>query len=90
MTDKNQISFEGQILNYAAKELLTQRPLVLSPKQAAETIGISTSTLAKFRLDGKGPKYSKLGRRVFYEESELRRWIGENQHASTDEYGQYS
>jgi len=89
MTDKNQISFEDQILNLAAKELRTQRPLVLSTKQAAETIGISTSTLAKFRLAGEGPKYSKLGRRVFYEEAELRKWISENQHASTDEYGQY-
>lgn len=69
--------------------MFAQHSLVLSTKQAAEVIGISPSTLAKFRLAGEGPKYSKLGRRVFYEEAELRKWITENRHSSTSEYPSY-
>ena len=39
-------------------------PKVISTKVAARFVGLSESTLAKLRLNGNGPVYCKLGRRV--------------------------
>ena len=36
----------------------------MNAEQAARRLGLSVSTLAKMRLYGTGPTYSKLGRRV--------------------------
>lgn len=47
---------------------------VLTPKQAAEFLRISESTLAKMRLRSGGPRYLKYGRSVRYEVSELSDW----------------
>jgi len=64
----------------------TQKPLVLNVKQAAERLGLSVSTLAKLRLSGDGPVFSKLGRRVVYAPKDLEAWITENRFQSTSEY----
>ena len=37
-----------------------------SPPQVALEYGVSTSTLAKWRLRGFGPRFARLGRRVAY------------------------
>lgn len=63
-----------------------QNPLVLNAAQAAERLGLSTSTLAKLRLYGTGPTYSKLGRRVVYQPDDLEAWILANRFQSTSEY----
>jgi hypothetical protein len=39
-------------------------PKVISAKVAARYVGLSESTLAKLRLNGNGPTYCKLGRRL--------------------------
>lgn len=36
---------------------------------------LSTNTLSHFRHIGKGPKFGKLGRRVFYREADVLAWI---------------
>jgi len=61
-------------------------PLVLNAEQAAERLGLSASTLAKMRLYGTGPTYSKLGRRVVYRLEDLEAWIAANRFQSTSEY----
>ncbi len=48
-----------------------ENPLVLNTEQVADRLGLSTSTLAKMRLSGGGPAYSKLGRRVVYRPEDL-------------------
>jgi predicted DNA-binding transcriptional regulator AlpA len=58
----------------------------LSAAQAAQVLGLSKSTLAKMRLTGAGPKYSKLGRRVVYRHKDLNIWVEGNQYMSTSEY----
>ncbi|MCP4185492.1 MAG: helix-turn-helix domain-containing protein [Hyphomicrobiales bacterium] len=63
-----------------------QTPLVMSPKQAAALLGLSFSTLAKMRLCGNGPAFSKLGRRVVYRPDDLDEWVLENRFKSTSEY----
>ena len=63
-----------------------QLTLVLSARKAAILLGLSESTLAKMRLYGTGPRYSKLGRRVVYRPEELEAWIAANRYQSTSEY----
>ena len=43
----------------------------LDTKQAAELTGISTVTLERWRVDGGGPPYVKLGRLVKYRRVDL-------------------
>lgn len=40
-------------------------------KKAAEKLGVSVHTLRAWRFQGKGPVYTKLGRRVLYLPTDL-------------------
>ena len=59
----------------------------LSPIEASEYLGVSSSWLAKLRLYGGGPRYSKLGRSIRYPTDELDAWLSSNLRASTSEVG---
>ena len=63
-----------------------QQRRYLSSPQAAEYSNLSESMLAKLRLSGAGPRYSKIGKRVLYEVSDLDAWIADRKHSSTSEY----
>ena len=54
--------------------------------QAANYLNVSQSMLAKKRLTGDGPRYSKLGKRVVYEIADLDAWIAGRKYNSTSEY----
>jgi predicted DNA-binding transcriptional regulator AlpA len=56
----------------ATKALL---PKVITARTAARFVGLSESTLAKLRLNGNGPTYCKLGRRVVYRPEDLDAWL---------------
>jgi len=58
----------------------------VSAAEAARYLGVSQSMLAKRRLSGDGPRYSKLGKRVLYEVADLDAWIANRKHQSTSEY----
>lgn len=58
----------------------------LRAKEAARYIGLSFSTLAKMRLRGDGPMYSKAGPRVvIYDLSDLDAWLNAGRRRSTSE-----
>ena len=42
---------------------------------AAKRLGVSSSFLAKARMQGIGPRYRKLGRAVRYAHSDLDHWL---------------
>lgn len=67
--------------------MTTQNPIVISADQVSARLGLSVSTLAKMRLSGEGPAYSKLGRRVVYRPEDIETWIASNRYRSTSEYG---
>jgi predicted DNA-binding transcriptional regulator AlpA len=48
---------------------------VLTTEQASTVVGLAPSTLAKLRLNGNGPTYCKLGRRVVYRRADLETWL---------------
>jgi predicted DNA-binding transcriptional regulator AlpA len=54
---------------------MPELPKVISAKVAARYVGLSESTLAKLRLNGNGPAYCKLGRRVVYRPADLDQWL---------------
>lgn len=59
---------------------------VLTPKQAAELLNLSTSWLAKQRLNGGGPPYIKMGGAVRYNAAVLQEWMKGKQRLSTSAF----
>ena len=60
----------------------------LRPPAAGEHLGgVSTSTLAKWRLTGFGPAYSKAGRNVVYNVPDLDAWLVSRRRVSTSDTG---
>ncbi len=60
----------------------------LRPPAAGEYLGgISTSTLAKWRLSGSGPAFSKAGRVVVYDLADLESWLAARKRTSTSDTG---
>ena len=57
----------------------------LPPNKAAKLLEISVSWLAKARVRGDGPPYSKVGRAVRYSPSLLEQWLRSCQRSSTSE-----
>ncbi len=61
----------------------------LRPPAAGEYLGgISTSTLAKGRLAGTGPAYSKAGRLVIYDTANLDSHLSSRRRLSTSDTGE--
>ncbi len=59
----------------------------LTPDQLAEMWGISANTLRKWRWEGKGPKFVKLGSRVVYRLVDVEAYADSNLFSSTAESG---
>lgn len=49
----------------------------LSPEEASGYLGLSVPLLAKWRMDGEGPAFSKVGTRVSYAVADLDRFMAE-------------
>ena len=43
----------------------------VNTKDAAKILGLSAGTLEVWRCHGRGPRYKKIGRRVFYDINDL-------------------
>ncbi|RFF50168.1 helix-turn-helix transcriptional regulator [Xanthomonas campestris] len=50
-------------------------PSRLKGPEAAKYLGFSHSTLEKMRHEGRGPRYVKLGGRVFYRKADLDAYV---------------
>lgn len=57
-------------------------PPYMQARRAADYLGLSRTFLAKLRMKGGGPTYSKVGRAVLYRRAELDRWTQENERTS--------
>jgi len=58
---------------------------LLRTPAAAEYLGLSKSTLEKYRLRGDGPRYSKLGKSCVYGIADLDAWVKARSRNSTSE-----
>lgn len=55
----------------------------LTPREAAELLRLSAVTLARWRIEGRGPEFRIFGRRVVYARGELMVWAAEQARTST-------
>jgi hypothetical protein len=55
----------------------------LTPHEAADYLKSSTSTLAKRRLNGDGPSFTRIGRAIRYRKVDLDGWMVANLTSST-------
>ena len=65
---------------------MTSSPKYRPPAAGEYLGGVATSTLAKWRIAGTGPRYSKLGPRlIVYDERDLDEWLDARKRNSTSE-----
>jgi hypothetical protein len=53
----------------------------------AEFLVLSQRTLERFRLEGRGPRFCKFGRRVIYARSDVLAWADHQKRISTSDLG---
>jgi hypothetical protein len=58
---------------------------LLDQGKAAEQLCLSERTLERWRVSGGGPPFAKLGKRIFYRQSDLDDWIASRLCHSTSE-----
>ena len=58
---------------------------LLHPAHVAKLLNVSSSWLAKSRLNGTGPRFTKIGRAVRYTTSAVREYVLSRQRLSTSE-----
>ena len=58
---------------------------VITEDRAAELLGLSPRTLQRFRVEGRGPQFVKLGKRVVYLETDLRAYVEASRRRSTSD-----
>jgi len=46
-------------------------------------IGLAVQTLARLRHEGKGPRFVRVGRLIYYRADDVRRWLDEHTHSNT-------
>lgn len=49
--------------------------LILTEAEAAKLLCLSRRTLQRMRIDGGGPRYIKMGRRLGYTKADLVTWV---------------
>lgn len=58
-------------------------PGFLEIDDVATLLRISRSLLAKWRMIGKGPRFTKVGRRILYETAEVSAWLKTQRRTTT-------
>jgi hypothetical protein len=57
----------------------------LEPKQVVKEYGGGISTWAKWRLNGGGPAFAKLGTKVLYNRADIESWLKSKRIANTSQ-----
>lgn len=68
---------------YAMTDNAIDFPPNMRTENAARYVGLSRSKLEKLRVEGEGPRYSKLGRTVLYRRASLDEWLLQNERTNT-------
>ncbi len=59
---------------------------LITPRELAQRLNLSVSTLAKWRCYGHGPAYRKIGNRIRYDEDEVAAWLEQLTRRSTSDH----
>lgn len=60
---------------------------LLKPVAASRVLRVAPKTLAQWRVSGRGPVFSKVGRMVVYRYADLIKYASQNSRLSTSEKG---
>ena len=60
---------------------------LLDEKEAAKILRVQTGTLSNWRVSGRGPRFRKIGRRVFYSPDDLLNFFAAAARDSTSDNG---
>ena len=60
---------------------------LFTPVEAAKMLCLSELTLRKWRWEGKGPRFIKLGRKVAYKQEDIYEWVDSQSRVSTSDTG---
>ena len=66
---------------------MTDENNYLNTHQAARLLGLSTKTLARYRVSGTGPVFHRFGGRIRYLREDLDAWAASRRRASTVDDG---
>lgn len=58
---------------------------LLRESEASTRLGLSVRTLQKWRIEGRGPRFVKLGNAVRYEPTEIEEFVREGVRSSTSQ-----
>ena len=61
-----------------------------TPAEVEVLLGTSRSTLARWRCEGDGPPFVKIGRKILYGAADLELWLDIRRYRSTSEYGRHA
>ena len=62
-----------------------EKPLFIAASEVPRFFpGLSPKTLANLRSQGRGPRYFRRGRRVFYRMEDLERWLMEGERKTAE------
>ncbi|AHG87559.1 hypothetical protein J421_0043 [Gemmatirosa kalamazoonensis] len=61
--------------------------VLLTEIDLAQLLGVKPATLRDWRVDGRGPVFVQLGRRVRYRPADVDRWLDEQTRRSTSDPG---
>lgn len=95
---KNLVSLAVQVAETSVPRRAKKRPKrrrrpadpnLLTPKDAASLLGKSERTLEEWRRVGKGPKYSKDGRSIWYRRDRIAEYLADREGQSTEEFKPY-
>ena len=67
-----------------------QSPRLLDPQETSDYLRIARQTLARWRCYGLGPRFVRIGGRIFYDRVDLDAFIFTNKFGSTAEADQVS
>lgn len=57
--------------------------MLLDARATAGILGVSEQTLAKWRVNGDGPRFLKIGSRIRYDRKDLDDWLEQRRRSST-------
>ena len=63
----------------ALEAFMNESDQLMSTEALAEYLGIPTTTIYKWRVQGTAPRGIKIGRHIRYRASEVRRWLDEKE-----------
>lgn len=62
---------------------MVTRLKLFTPEEAAHLLGVPVQTMARWRVEGRGPVFVKLGFKVRYEPDEIEAWVVGQRRTST-------